>query len=41
LRDQKIVDIDAKLARIDRVERVFGVDKRANAAFFLRLGEAM
>ena len=26
LRDQKVVDIDAELARIDRIERVFGID---------------
>src|SRR3984885_557724 len=41
LRDQKVVDIDAELAGIDRIERVLGVDEGANAAFFLRLGEAM
>jgi len=41
LGDQKIVDIDAELARIDRVERVFGVDEGADAALLLRLGEAM
>ena len=40
LRDQKVVDIDAELAGIDRIERVLGVDEGANAALFLRLGDA-
>ncbi len=41
LRDQKFVDINAQLARIDRIERVFGVDERADAALLLRFGEGM
>src|SRR5262249_5607491 len=41
LRNQKIVDIDAELARIDRIERMFGIDESADAALFLRLGQAM
>ena len=41
LRDQEIVEIDAKLARIDRVERMFGIDKGADAAALLRLGDDM
>ena len=41
LRDQKIVDIDAELAGIDRIERMLGVDEGANAALFLRLGDGM
>src|SRR5205823_7557663 len=41
LRDQELVDIDAELARIDRIERVFGVDEGANAALLLALGDGM
>ena len=32
LRNQQIVDVDAELLRIDRIERVFGVDERRGAA---------
>jgi hypothetical protein len=41
LRDQKVVDIDTKLSRIDRVERVFRVDKSTGAAFLLSFGKAV
>ena len=41
LRDQEIVHIDTELARIDRIERVLGVDEGAGAALLLRLGHAM
>ena len=41
LRDQQVVDIDAELARIDRIERVLGIDEGADAALLLRLGDAM
>ena len=41
LRDQQIVDIDAELARIDRVERVLGIDEGADAAGLLRLGDGV
>ena len=41
LRDQQVVDIDAELAGIDRVERVFGVDEGADAALLLRLGHGV
>jgi hypothetical protein len=41
LGDQQVVDIDAQLAGIDRVERVFGVDEGAGAAALLRLGDDM
>ena len=41
LRDQKLVDIDAQLAGIDRVQRVLGVDEGADAALLLRFGHAM
>src|SRR5208283_1790944 len=36
LRDEQILDLDAELARVGRVERVFGVDKRAGTARLLR-----
>ncbi len=39
LRDQEIVEVDAELARVDRVERVLGVDEAADAALLLRLGD--
>ncbi len=39
LRDQQIVDIDAQLAGIDRIERVLGVDVRGGAARLLHLGD--
>ena len=35
LRDQEIVDVHAKLAGIDRIERMFGVDEGADAALLL------
>jgi hypothetical protein len=41
LRDQKIIDIDAELACIDRIERMFGIDKGANSALLLRFRKAM
>ena len=41
LRDQEVVDIDAELARIDRIERVLGIDEGADAALLLRLGDAV
>ena len=41
LRDQEVVDLDAELARIDRVERVLGVDEGADAALLLRFRHAM
>ena len=39
LRHQQIVDIDAELVGIGRVERVFGVDERGRAAGFLAFGD--
>ena len=41
LRDQEFVDVDAELAGIDRVERVFGVDEGADAALLLALGDGV
>ena len=41
LRNQEIVEIDAELAGIDRIERMFGVDEGADAALLLRLGDDM
>src|SRR5215813_3199808 len=41
LRDQEIVDVDAELAGVYRVERVLGVDEGADAALPLRLRHAM
>ena len=41
LRDQEIVEIDAELAGIDRIERMFGIDKGADAALLLRFGDDM
>ena len=41
LGDQEVVDIDAELARIDRIERVLGIDEGADAAALLGLGDAM
>ena len=38
LRDQQVVEIDAELLRVRRVERVLGVDERRHAAELLRLG---
>ena len=37
LRDEQVVDIDAELLGVGRVERVLGVDERRHAAEFLRL----
>jgi hypothetical protein len=39
LRNDQLVDVDAELLGIDRVERVFGVDERSGAAALLRLGD--
>src|SRR5512132_169033 len=39
LRDQQIVDVDAELAGVNRIERMLGVDERANSALLLRLGD--
>jgi hypothetical protein len=39
LADQQVVDIDAQLARIERIERVLGVDEGASAAALLRFGD--
>ena len=39
LRDQQVVDIDAKLAGVHRIECVLRVDEGADAAFLLRLGD--
>jgi hypothetical protein len=36
LRNQEVIQIDAQLARIDRIERVLGVHERAYAAGLLR-----
>ena len=41
LGDQKVVEIDPKLAGIDGIERVLGIDKGADAATALRLGHRM
>ena len=41
LRDQKVVDIDAELSRIDRVERMLRVDEGADAAALLRFGDGV
>ena len=41
LADQQIVHVHAELAGIGRVQRVFGVDERAGAAAFLRLGNGV
>ena len=39
LGDQQVVDIHAELPGIGRVERVFHVDERGDAALLLRLGD--
>ena len=39
LRDQQVFQIDAELAGIDRVERMFGIDEGADAALLLRFGD--
>ena len=36
LRDEQVVDVDADVARVDRIERVLGVDQRRHAARALR-----
>ncbi|MBS1183184.1 MAG: hypothetical protein H6Q99_3064 [Proteobacteria bacterium] len=41
LRDQQLVEVDAELASIDRVERVLGIDESADAAALLRLGHGV
>ena len=37
LRDEQVLELDPQLARVLRVERVFGVDERGHAAGLLRL----
>src|SRR3546814_19100296 len=37
--DDQLVDVDAQLLGVDRIERVFGVDERGGAAVLLRLGD--
>ena len=39
LRDEQVADIDAELAGVDRIERVFGVDEGGGAAGLLHLGD--
>jgi hypothetical protein len=39
LRNQQVVDVDAQLAGVFRVEGVFGVDEGAGGAVLLRLGD--
>ena len=39
LRDEQVVEIDAELLRVGRVERVLGVDERRHAAELLRFGD--
>ena len=39
LRDEQVVEVDAELLRVLRVERVLGVDERRHAAELLRLGD--
>ena len=39
LRDDEIVDVDAQLAGVDRIERMLGVDEGGDAAGLLRLGD--
>ena len=39
LRDQQVVDVDAELLGVVRVERVLGVDEGGDAAELLRLGD--
>ena len=41
LRDQQVVDIDPQLAGINRVERMLGVDKGADATGLLRFSDTM
>ena len=39
LRDQQVVDLDAELLRIHRIERMLGIDERRRAAVALRRGD--
>ena len=39
LRDEQIVNVHAELARVEGIERVFGVDEGGMAAEFLRFGD--
>ena len=41
LRDNQVVEIDADLLRVRRVERMLGVDERRNATGLLRIGYDM
>ena len=41
LRDQQLVDVDAELTGVVRVERMLGVDEGGDAAGLLRLGDDM
>ncbi len=41
LRDQEVLEIDAQLAGIDRIERMFGIDEGADAALLLRFGDRL
>src|SRR3546814_6961141 len=41
LADQQVLDIDAELGGIGRVERVLGVDESAGAAGLLALGDGL
>ena len=41
LRDQKVFEIDAELAGIDRIERMFGIDEGADAALLLGFGDRL
>ena len=39
LRDEQILEIHPELPRVDRIERVLGIDEGADAALLLRLGD--
>ena len=41
LGNQQLVHIDAELGRVDRIERMLGIDEGASAALALRLGDRM
>ena len=41
LRDQEIVEVDAELAGIGRIERMLGIDEGADAALLLGLGDGV
>src|SRR5579871_3314827 len=41
LRDQKLIDIDAEFARIDRIERMLRIDIGDDSALLLRFGHRM